>query len=86
MTGLMTFSMMPRSICLLVTSGLCWVDTTMVSMRTGLPLRYSTVTWDFPSGRTQGRMFFLRTSARRRVSRCASTMGIGISSEVSFVA
>ena len=65
MTGLMTFSMISLSICLLVTSGLCCVETTIVSTRTGLPFRYSTVTWDLPSGRTHGRIFFLRTSARR---------------------
>ncbi len=86
MTGLITCSMTSRSIFLLVTSGLCWVDTTIVSTRTGLPSRYSTVTWDLPSGRTQGRRLFFRTSARRRVRRCARTMGMGISSGVSFVA
>ena len=41
------------------------VDTTMVSTRNGLPSLYSTVTWDFPSGRTHFRIFFFRTSARR---------------------
>ena len=60
--------------------------TTIVSTRTGRPFRYSTVTWDLPSGRIHGRRLFFRTSASRRVRRCASTMGMGISSGVSFVA
>src|SRR2546422_6701512 len=55
MTGLITYSITSRSIFLLVTSGLCWVETTIVSTRTGRPFRYSTVTWDLPSGRIHGR-------------------------------
>src|SRR5207247_9562474 len=84
MTGLITCSITSRSIFLQATSGLCWVETTIVSTRTGRPFRYSTVTWDLPSGRIHGRRLFFRTSASRRVSRCASTMGIGINSGVSF--
>jgi hypothetical protein len=38
-------------ICFKVTSGLCWAEITTVSTRTGRPSAYSTVTWDFPSGR-----------------------------------
>jgi hypothetical protein len=33
-----------------VTVGLCWVETTMVSTRTGRPLSYSIETCDLPSG------------------------------------
>src|SRR2546422_1685045 len=39
MTGLITYSITSRSIFLLVTSGLCWVETTIVSTRTGRPFR-----------------------------------------------
>ena len=34
-----------------VTSGACWVETTIASTRFGLPKAYSTVTWLLPSGR-----------------------------------
>ena len=86
MTGLITFSITSCSIFFMVTSGLCWVDTTIVSTRTGFPSRYSMVTWDLPSGRTHGRIPFFLTSARRRVRRCARTIGMGMSSGVSFEA
>ena len=49
----------------------------------GVSPSYSTVTCDFPSGRSQGSVPSLRTSARRRVRLCASTIGSGINSGVS---
>ncbi len=42
-----------------------------------------TVTCDLPSGRNQGIPPLFRCSANARVSRCASMIGIGISSAVS---
>ena len=54
-----------------------------MSMRCGLPSRYSTVTCDLPSGPRYGSSPLRRTSASRRVSLCASVIGIGISSAVS---
>ena len=52
MVGRITRRIMSARICSRVASGLCWVDTTTVSTRTGLPASsYSTVTWVFPSGR-----------------------------------
>ena len=51
MTGLMIFSMMSSRSVSLRDVGLCWVETTTVSTRTGLPSSYSTVTCDLPSGR-----------------------------------
>jgi len=61
----------------------CCVDTTTVSMRTGRPSWYSTVTWVLPSGRKYGRLPDRRTSESRRTSRCAISIGIGINSGVS---
>src|SRR3989454_11573078 len=75
MTGLITYSITSRSIFLLVTSGLCWVETTIVSTRTGRPFRYSTVTWDLPSGRGHGGGVFFSTSAGPRVLPCRGTLG-----------
>ena len=53
------------------TSGSCCVLTTTVSTETGRSFSYSTLTWAFPSGRTQGRMPQRLTRARRWVSACA---------------
>ena len=50
-SGLMIFAVMSANIFSLVTSGLCWVETTIASMRSGLLPSYSTVTCDLPSGR-----------------------------------
>jgi hypothetical protein len=61
----------------------CWVLTTTAVTRRGTSFSYSTVTWAFPSGRRKSSAFVLRTSARRRVSLCASMIGKGISSGVS---
>ena len=44
-------SIMSLRICSSVTSGLCWVESTTVSTRTGLSPSYSTVICVFPSGR-----------------------------------
>ncbi len=64
----------------------CWVETTTVSTRTGTSPSYSTVTWVFPSGSTHPSSPFLRTSARRSDSRCAISIGSGISVAVSVQA
>ncbi len=64
----------------------CCVEMTTVSTRTGLPSAYSTVTWLLPSGRSHSSVRFLRASARRSVSLCASVIGSGISSSVSRTA
>ena len=50
-TRLTIFSVMSSRRVSLATVELCWVETTTVSIRTGRPLSYSTVTWDLPSGR-----------------------------------
>ena len=50
-TRLMIFSTMSSRIVSLVTSGLCWLETTTASTRTGVLPSYSTVTCDLPSGR-----------------------------------
>jgi len=50
-TGITTFSMMSRSITACLMPSACWLETTTVSTRTGLPSSYSMVTCDFPSGR-----------------------------------
>ncbi len=68
---------------LLDTSSSCWVLTTTVWIRTGRPSSYSTVTWAFPSGRSQGISPLLRLSARRRVRRWENWMAAGMSSSVS---
>ena len=52
MTGFTTCSIMSLRICWSETSGLCWVEMTTVSTRTGwFCSSYSTVTWLLPSGR-----------------------------------
>ena len=65
------------------TSSSCCAEMTTVCTRTGRPSSYSIVTWLLPSGRRYGRTPALRTSARRLASRCATAMGIGMSSSVS---
>ena len=60
-----------------VALGLCWVDRTMASIRTGLSPSYSTVTCDLPSGRISGNLPERRASASAFVSRCASWIGAG---------
>ena len=64
------------------TSSECWVETTTVSMRTGLPPRYSTDTWLLPSGRRKARPA-RRAFASWRVTACAYWIGAGMSSGVS---
>ena len=66
-------------------SSVC-VEITTASIRTGLPSSYSTVTWLLLSGRSHLIVPFLRSSVIRLMSRCASAIGIGISSDVSFEA
>ena len=52
MLGFTTSSIMSARICSRLASAACWVDSTTVSTRTGLPSSpYSTVTWLLPSGR-----------------------------------
>ncbi len=63
----MTSSRTASWIFLFETCSACCVDTTTVSMRTGLPSSYWTVTWLLPSGRSQS-SDLRRTSASRRVS------------------
>ena len=80
----MTSRRMPWQIVSWSTSAACWVETTTVSTRFTAPSGpYSTVTWALPSGRSQSKVPFLRTSARRRVRRWAKAMGAGIYSGVS---
>ena len=83
-------SMMSATIALwifaLLTSSACWVLMTTVSTATGSLSSYTTVTCDLPSGRSHLSERSLRRSARARVRRCASMIGIGISSSVSSVA
>ncbi len=67
-------------------SSACWVEITTVVTLAGRPLSYSTVTWDFPSGRNHSMSPARRASARRRVSRCARTIGNGIRLSLSRVA
>src|SRR5882757_6818658 len=52
-TGLMICSITASSICLWVRPGWCWVDSTTVSIESGLPSTYLMVTWDLASGRSQ---------------------------------
>ena len=68
------------------TSGLCCVETTTVSIRTGLSPSYSTVTWLLLSGRSQSTSPFWRASVSRLRMRCDSAIGSGISSGVSLQA
>ena len=50
-TGSMTSSRTPSEISFWVALAAWCVDTTIASMRFGLPSSYSTVTWVLPSGR-----------------------------------
>jgi len=64
-------------------AGSCCVESTTVSMRTGLRPSYSTVTWLFASGRRPLIRFFSRTSACRLTSWWARSIGSGMSEGVS---
>ena len=66
--------------------GACCVETTTVSIRTGVSPSYSTVTWLLLSGRSQSTSPFWRASVSRLMIRCASAIGSGISSGVSLQA
>src|SRR6266850_2205872 len=57
-TGLMICSITASSICLWAMPGLCWVESTTVSMESGLPFTYLMVTCDFAAGgiEAQGRI------------------------------
>jgi len=44
------------------TSSECWVEQTTVVTSRGRPSTYRTVTWLFPSGRSQGSALFSRAS------------------------
>ena len=68
------------------TPGSCWVETTTVCTRVGLPSSYSTVTWLLLSGRSHLIVPFCRNSVIRLMIRCDRAIGIGISSGVSFEA
>ena len=69
------------------TSSACCVEITTASTRTGrFSASYSTVTWLLPSGRRYASCPDRRTSESLRASLCASEIGVGISSSVSFVA
>ena len=61
----------------------CWVETTTASTRAGRPLRYSTVTWVFPSGRSQGISPLTRASTRRFTRRRDHHAGAGMRTSVS---
>ena len=64
----------------------CCVAITTFDMPTGVKPSYSTVTCDFPSGLSHGRVPFFRTSASFSVKRCDSCIGKGMSSGVSLQA
>ena len=66
----------------------CWVETTMVSMRSGMPASlYWMVTWLFASGRRYVICLpSLRISAKVRMIRCARSRLTGIRFSVSLVA
>ena len=83
----MIFSMMSSRIVSLVTSGLCWVETTTASTRTGLVA----VVFDRDLGLAVGAQVVerrRRAAAHERplTSLCASMIGSGISSSVSVQA
>ena len=82
----MTCSRIVLTISACETSGACWVETTTVSIRTGVNPSYSTVTWLLASGRSQGIVPSCRNSVIRLMIRCASAIGSGISSGVSLQA
>ena len=85
-SGLITCSTTASSIRSWVTSSWCCVETTTVSIRTGLSPSYSTVTCDLPSGRKKSTSPLLRTAASRRQILCESEIGSGIRSGDSSVA
>ena len=69
-----------------ITLSSCWVDSTTVWMRCGVPSAlYSTVTCDLASGRSQPSLPFFRSSAWWATSRCDRSMGrgmrVGVSSQ-----
>ena len=72
-----TFSMMSErtmsTICLCLTSGACWVETTMADAWTGTSSSYSMVTCVLPSGRSQSTFFALAnlSEAARQLVRVA---------------
>ena len=68
--------------CSVETLSSCCAAMTTACTLYGRPLRYSTETWLFPSGRRNDNPD-RRHSARRRVSRWAKAMGSGINSGVS---
>ena len=61
----------------------CCVETTSLLTPTGRAPSYTTLTWVLPSGLSHGRSPALRTPASRSASRCASTIGTGMSDAVS---
>ncbi len=79
----MTSARTPSAISFCVALAAWWVETTIASMRLGLPYSYSTVTCVLPSGRRNGSLPFLRTSASFFASRFASEIVSGMSSGVS---
>ena len=82
----MTCSRIVLTISACETLGACWVETTTVSIRTGVKPSYSMVTWLLASGRSQGIVPSCRNSVIRLMIRCASAIGSGISSGVSLQA
>ena len=82
----MIWSITYSRICSWVTSGLCCVETTTVSTRTGLAPQNSMVTWLLLSGRSQGTSLAKRAAVSRARMRWAKAMGSGISSAVSLQA
>ncbi len=70
-TGLMMLSMTASSICLCDRPGACCVESTTVSIASGLPCAaYFIVTCDFASGRSHASLPLRRTSACFSTSRC----------------
>ena len=64
----------------------CWVETTTLLMRTGLPSMYSKETWVLPSGRKKGTVPSLRTLVSCWESWWAQKMGAGMRVGVSLQA
>ena len=60
----MIFSITYLRISCWLTAGLCCVETTTVSIRTGLWPSYSTVTWLLLSGRSQATSLFCRAAVK----------------------
>ncbi len=69
MTFSITRSMTASLSVLYLTSGECWVETTIASQRTGASFSYSMVTCVLPSGLRKSALPDFRTSARRLASR-----------------